>query len=74
MNDHEPDAFEKRVRFGCGFLFGAVVAFLLALREVGAFSSAFWAIVVAVAVIFGLLAVRYGDRFWHLIVVLLSRW
>ena len=65
--DHspEPDSFEKRLRFGCGFVFGALVAFLVVLRELAAFSGTFWAIVVAVAVIFGFLAVRYGDAFWQ---------
>lgn len=69
--DHsQPDAFEKRVRFGCGFLFGAVMAFLVALREVAAFTGTFWAVVIAAAVVSGFAARRYGDEFWHQI----SKW
>ena len=61
----EPDAFEKRLRFGCGFVFGALVAFLVALRELAAFTATFWAVVAGVAVIFGFLAMRHGDEFWR---------
>jgi hypothetical protein len=64
-NSPEPDSFEKRLRFGCGFVFGGLVAFFVALRELAAFTDTFWAVVVGVAVVFGLLAVRYGDAFWH---------
>lgn len=63
--DHGPDAFEKRLRFGCGFSFGALTAFLFALREIEAYTGTFWAFVIGCALIFGLCAVRYGDEFWQ---------
>lgn len=66
MNENpEPDAFEKGLRFGCGFVFGAVVAFLVIAREVAAFTGTFWAAVAGVAVVLGFLAMRYGDEFWR---------
>lgn len=66
MNDSpEPNSFEKRLRFGCGFVFGAIVAFFVIIRGVAAFSGTFWAVVVVVAIGFGFFAMRYGDRFWH---------
>jgi hypothetical protein len=57
----EPDSFEKRLRFGCGFLFGGIVAML----NVGAFTGPAWAAVLGIAVIIGFLAMRYGDEFWR---------
>ena len=66
MNDSpEPDSFEKRLRFGCGFVFGAIIAFFVILREIAAFSGTFWSAVAFAAIISGFLAMRYGDRFWH---------
>ncbi len=60
-----PDPSEKRVRFGCGFLFGSVFGFLVVVREVALFTGPFWLCVGGVAVLFGILAVRYGDDFWR---------
>ena len=58
------DKAETSVRFGCGFVFGLMcgtgtLVFGLATRERAAV-----ALVVVVAVVCGLLAVRYGDLFW----------
>lgn len=61
----EPDSFEKRLRFGCGFLFGGLVALFLIAQEVAAFTGLLWAAVGVVAVISGLVAMRFGDEFWH---------
>ena len=61
----EPDSSEKRLRFGCGFLFGGLIGFLFALREIAAFTGFFWAFVAGVALLFGFLAMRHGDEFWH---------
>ncbi|MFN0080224.1 MAG: hypothetical protein ACKVY0_27475 [Prosthecobacter sp.] len=66
MSDcHHPDAFEKRLRFGCGFSFGAVIAFFVGLRELEAYTGTFWAVVIGVALIFGFCAMCQGDEFWH---------
>jgi hypothetical protein len=60
-----PDSSEKRLRFGCGFLFGALLAFLVGLRELEAFTGTFWAVVISIAFLFGIFAMRQGDEFWH---------
>jgi hypothetical protein len=58
-----PDRLEKRIRFGCGFLFGfvsAVGALLSSLssgREI-----AVWVLIAGL--ICGYVAMRWGDRFW----------
>ena len=61
----KPDSFEKRLRFGCGFIFGGIVAFLVIAREVAVFTGTFWAAVAVAASVFGFLAMRYGDEFWR---------
>jgi hypothetical protein len=57
------DAETKVIRFGCGFIMGAVIWFAL----IGL--SRFWFPVVGLGVmcgvLFGWLAVRHGERFWH---------
>lgn len=65
---HRPDAFEKRLRFGCGFLFGVVVVAYMLLRQLFEPSGTFWAVGAGVAVVCGVLAVRWGDRFWRVAV------
>ena len=60
-----PDRLEIGLRFGCGALVGcAFVAYAL-LR--GAFDHGGWfgASLVGAAIMCGLLAVRYGDRFFE---------
>ena len=58
----KPDRLQFGVRFGCGFLFAIV--FVLSL---GGFASlgGFVALTLIVGLIFGLLAAKYGDRFWQ---------
>ena len=70
----EPDSSEKRLRFGCGFLFGGFIGFAFALREIAAFSGNFWAFVAGVALLFGFLAMRKGDEFWHSLADWLRWW
>jgi hypothetical protein len=60
-----PDAQEKRIRFGCGFVFGTVTA---ALGSGGVFllkGRLLLAFCLVCGVLLGLLAMRYGDRFWE---------
>jgi hypothetical protein len=61
----QPDKAEKQIRFGCGFLIGVVVG----LGSMIAWSITngwyFAAIVGAIALMCGFLAMRYGDEFWH---------
>ncbi|MEJ2039424.1 MAG: hypothetical protein P8X55_10865 [Desulfosarcinaceae bacterium] len=61
----QPDKSEKRIRFGCGFIFGMILGFFTAIT----WMTSTWGIVVFVtlgaAIVFGLLARKYGDAFWH---------
>lgn len=51
------------VGFGCGFLFVGMVALAGSIAYVPLTMTG-WAIVVAVAIVGGLLAARYGDEFF----------
>jgi hypothetical protein len=64
LDGHKPDRLEKQIRFGCGFVFGALVGFFAALRAF-AETVGVLAVTMGVAVTCALLAVRYGDRFWY---------
>lgn len=67
-NSPEPDASEKRFRFGCGFVVGGLLAVSVALQVMATRFDSLWVFVAGVAgaaVVCGLLAVRYGDAFWH---------
>ena len=62
---HKPDAAERGIRFGCGFLFGLVVSF--------AWFFWFWAasplsmviVLCVVGIVCGGFATWYGDAFWE---------
>ena len=60
-----PDGLEKGIRFGCGFLFGGLILFFAFARVFYSTASPFWITVGVGALICGLLAIRYGDRFYH---------
>lgn len=74
--DPKPDQFEKRLRFGCGFLLGlssgGVLAVLLVIHLLqGGLASSNGikvtavAVVLGMAMLFGWLAMRQDDRFWQ---------
>lgn len=60
-----PDKFEIKVRFGCGALLGLFIGIFVAARITYESFGAFAVIWLAVIIVCGLLAVRYGDRFWE---------
>lgn len=60
-----PDKTEKTIRFRCGFTFGQIVGFFSAIQIIVDAWGPSAAVAVAVAVVCGFLAKRYGDRFWH---------
>jgi hypothetical protein len=71
----EPDEFELRVRFGCGCLVGVMLGFAALVAWVGDISAR--AVVPAMlggGVAVGLLARRYGDRFWSALRSVLRWW
>jgi hypothetical protein len=57
---------ERRVRFGCGALFGLAVGLSLGTVLTGA-PIAIWLFVAGVAVVFGLGAAAFGDSFWRIV-------
>ena len=73
MDDgHQPDACEKRIRFGCGSIVGAIFAAYSAIKTYDVlWTSGFWSAVVLCALLFGFLAMRYGDSFWEQLISLL---
>jgi hypothetical protein len=68
----KPDAFERRLRCGCGFVFGVVGAGVWVLKEVADPGWPALLVVAGIGVIVALLAVRYGDRFWHAVLEMLG--
>ncbi len=70
-DDRKPDALEKRVRFGGGFMFGVVAGFFFLLNEVARSMDTsgsvtiFWVSIGLIALLCGYLAMRYGDDFWR---------
>lgn len=55
---------DKRLHFGCGFVFGGVLSFLFLMEAIVRVGSGAWFIVLAVACVFAFLAMRYGEAFW----------
>jgi hypothetical protein len=64
------DWLEFWVRFVCGFLFGGLVGIRLSIDFLDSLGG-FVAADLAVAVVCGLAAARYGDKFWYSV---LGRW
>ena len=68
--DHKPDPPEKKIRFGCGFLFGLILGVLgltrVSYRVLNSYYPAEVIFILAVILAFlcGWLALKYGDRFW----------
>lgn len=61
----EPDAFELRVRFGCGFLVGILLGFAAVVSWLGDLSlGTLVPAMLGGGVTAGVLARYYGDRFW----------
>jgi hypothetical protein len=70
----QPDALEKRIRFGCGALLGLVLGLAFGMNWLG-FSGSVFLVLLAVHVLAcGWLATRHGDRFWDRIASWLWLW
>jgi hypothetical protein len=59
----QPDSTEKCLCYCSGFIFGGIISFLVAIREIQEITGMFWAIVIGAALQFGFSAMRYGDSF-----------
>lgn len=73
--DFEPprDRFEFWVRFAFGAVFGPTLAVLLCCSAFPELALT-WLVALLAAVIFGLLAAVWGDRFWHFFLGLFRWW
>ncbi|MBN8248425.1 MAG: hypothetical protein J0L84_13405 [Verrucomicrobia bacterium] len=60
-DDPSPDAFAKGLRFACGFIAGWGAA-TVCLAWISVSWSSFWALGVCLSLIFGVLAMRHGER------------
>lgn len=60
-----PDNAEKGIRFGCGFVFGIVLGGIAALRVFYDEGNSAVVMAVVIALIFGFIALRFGDSFWR---------
>ena len=69
----EPDRLEKGIRFGCGTMIGILIALKLTYRIL-IDHSGFLAATCIIALVCGLLAVKYGDRFWDTVIEFLNPW
>jgi hypothetical protein len=58
-----PDRLEKRIRFGCGFLFGCLVAIGALLTSLLSAHTVVAGCVLA-GLICGYAALKFGDTFW----------
>ncbi len=65
--DPEIYTFEKRLRFGCGFIFGAGIGLFYIARYVYDFNGLVRLGVFGIALVCGFLALRFGDAFWRFI-------
>ena len=74
LGDHEPDAFEKGVRFGCGVLFAVPVGLHETWDVMGSLTLVWVAGVAGFALLIGWLAMILGDRFWLVFLRLFSHW
>jgi hypothetical protein len=69
-----PDIQEKGIRFGCGFVVGLLLtaSYAISLSVTNGYYSV--AVLIVGGVICGLLAMKYGDRFWDGFRGWVSRW
>jgi hypothetical protein len=65
MSGHPPiDALERKIRLGCGVIAGLVVGLFVGFLSLNLVGGPLFAFAIALAALFGVLAVRYGDEFW----------
>lgn len=74
LDDHVPDRAERGIRFGCGFFAGAVLGSLWAAFYVGGGIAVILLLGGGLALVFGVFAVRHGDRFWDALLRWLRWW
>jgi hypothetical protein len=73
MNE-KPDRTTKGIRFGCGALLGLLLGLSLVIYLIELTTRITIVACLFFMVIFGLLSVRYGERFWEKISGILWWW
>ena len=64
----QQDAISNRIRFGCGGLFGALLGTYMFIGEFFGNIQVTVVILAIFIVLFGYLAMHYGDRFWDKVI------
>jgi uncharacterized protein YacL len=79
--DKKPDREEKVIRFGCGSIFGLLIGLGITSRLFRWFIRTYaWGLPIAViiaiiiAITFGFMAVKQGDRLWEKIAEWIPPW
>ena len=63
-----PDRIQSQIRFACGFLIGLFLPFLLGFFwQATTIGWGFFAISIISALLCSFLSLRYGDRFWKML-------
>ncbi len=62
---NEPNRLEKGVRFGCGGLLGLCLGIYYAFHYHQGSLGGILSIILALILLCGILAARYGDQFWE---------
>lgn len=73
-DDYTPDGTESVMRIGCGGAFGLLLGASLLLFDPLGSKGANIGFLIVFALVCALLAWRFGDRFWHWVKELFSRW
>ena len=71
--DPPRDRLEFWVRFACGAVFGPILAAVL-VRWILPDIAMTWLVALFVALLFGVAAALWGDRFWHFLLGLFRWW
>ena len=61
----KPNTTDKVIRFGCGFIFGLFVCMVPVILFFAGRDYSFVAYAALVALVFGVLSIRYGESFWR---------
>jgi hypothetical protein len=63
--DPAPDQMEKKIRLGCGVVFGIAVGMFTGAFWLGLRAGWLWVFVSFIAIVFGFLSLRHGNHFWY---------
>jgi hypothetical protein len=70
----EPDRLEKGIRFGCGSVIGILIGLDLTYSMFLEYPGHLFIAACIFALVCGILAMKYGDRFWDGVIQFLRPW